>query len=103
MAIYAMSDTHLCIETNKPMDIFGSRWSNWDKKIISGWLSTVTEKDTVIIPGDISWAMSLEGSLEDLRFIDRLPGKKILMKGLKREIMSLILIDMMKKNKIQKR
>ena len=43
MALYAIGDLHLCLGAQKPMDIFGSRWSGWDKKIISGWLSTVTE------------------------------------------------------------
>ena len=81
MSIYAMSDTHLCIETNKPMDIFGSRWSNWDKKIISAGLSTVTEKDTVIIPGDISWGIDFDDAKEDLKLIEALPGKKLISHG----------------------
>lgn len=81
MAIYAMSDTHLCIETDKPMDIFGSRWSNWDKKIVSGWLNTVTENDTVIIPGDISWGIDFDEAKEDLKLIEALPGKKLISHG----------------------
>jgi predicted phosphohydrolase len=41
----------------------------------------VTDADTVIIPGDVSWALSLEEAESDLKFIDALPGKKILGKG----------------------
>ena len=67
MAIFALSDTHLSTQTDKPMNIFGSRWSDWDKKIVSRWLATVTEEDTVVIPGDISWGISLEDACEDLK------------------------------------
>ena len=33
------------------------------------------------MPGDISWALKLEDSLEDFKFLDSLPGKKIILKG----------------------
>ena len=81
MSIYAMSDTHLCLQTDKPMDVFGSRWSDWDKKIIEGWLETVTEADTVIIPGDISWGMDFEDARKDLKLIEALPGRKLISHG----------------------
>ncbi|MBQ9116496.1 MAG: metallophosphoesterase [Clostridia bacterium] len=81
MAIFALSDTHLSTQTDKPMNIFGSRWSDWDKKIVSRWLATVTEEDTVVIPGDISWGISLEDACEDLKLIDALPGKKLISHG----------------------
>jgi hypothetical protein len=35
----------------------------------------------VLIPGDISWATHLEDALVDLRFLDALPGTKLLLKG----------------------
>lgn len=41
----------------------------------------MTDSDTVVIPGDISWALSLDEALNDLKFIDSLPGRKILGKG----------------------
>ena len=44
-------------------------------------MNTVHEDDTVIIAGDVSWAMYLEESLEDFKWIDSLPGKKIILKG----------------------
>jgi len=81
MAIYALADPHLSFSTDKPMDIFGERWKNHDIRISSAWKETVKEEDTVIIPGDISWAMTLQEVIPDLRFLHELPGRKIISKG----------------------
>ena len=63
------------------MDIFGYRWQGYTEKIKKRWCALVGEDDTVVVPGDISWAMSLGDALSDFRFINDLPGKKILGKG----------------------
>ena len=63
------------------MEVFGHRWADYITRIESNWKKLVTDKDTVIIPGDISWALSLEEAASDLKFLDSLPGKKILGKG----------------------
>ena len=63
------------------MDIFGARWSGYTEKLKKRWNSLVTPDDTVVIAGDISWAMSHTGALEDLRFIENLNGKKIIGRG----------------------
>ncbi len=83
MSLYTIADLHLSTygETNKSMEVFGSRWADYMKRIESNWRRLVTDSDTVIIPGDISWALSLDEALSDLKFIDSLPGKKILGKG----------------------
>ncbi len=81
MAIYALADLHLSFGTDKPMDIFGDAWGNYTEKIRINWLNTVTENDLVIIPGDVSWAMYLEDAYEDFKFINELPGKKVIIKG----------------------
>ena len=81
MSVFVLSDTHLSESVSKPMDIFGFRWKNWTEKLTENWKNTVTENDTVIIPGDISWGMSMEEAREDLLLLDRLPGKKIIGKG----------------------
>lgn len=82
MALFAIADLHLDIKTNKKsMEVFGQRWIGYVEKLRKNWLKVVGENDTVIIPGDISWALNLEESLEDIKFIDSLPGKKIFMKG----------------------
>ena len=81
MALFVMADLHLSLSGEKPMDIFGSRWQCHQEKIKSRWLSLINDKDTVVIPGDISWSMTLEDALEDLLFLNSLPGKKIISKG----------------------
>ena len=80
MALYTIGDLHLSLGSDKPMDIFGDRWQNYVEKIQRGF-SAVTETDTTVLCGDLSWGMSLEESLNDLTFIHNLPGRKILMKG----------------------
>ena len=81
MALYTLSDTHLSFQTEKPMDIFGTRWQNHADKIARNWQALITENDTVVIPGDITWAMTLQEAVEDFRFLSSLPGKKIIGKG----------------------
>ncbi len=83
MSLYTIADLHLSLgeNTDKPMEVFGARWAEHTNKIKKHWSALVEDSDTVIIPGDISWALKLEDSLEDLRFIDSLPGKKIIGKG----------------------
>lgn len=81
MSLYVMSDTHLSISDNKPMDVFGSRWTGYMKKITENWNRVVKPEDTVVVAGDISWAMSHTGAVADLRFLDSLNGKKIIGRG----------------------
>lgn len=81
MSLFTMADLHLSTTTDKPMDIFGSRWQGYMEKIEKRWRAVVTDEDTVVIPGDISWALSLEESIGDLKFLDSLPGRKIIGKG----------------------
>ncbi|MBQ8269055.1 MAG: metallophosphoesterase [Clostridia bacterium] len=83
MSLFTISDLHLSTheQTNKSMEIFGKRWESYVQRLEKNWRAVVTEKDTVVIPGDISWAIDLNEALSDLKFIDALPGKKILGKG----------------------
>ena len=81
MSLFVIADTHLSITSGKPMDIFGDRWKDHTQKIQSRWKAIVKDTDTVVIPGDISWSMTLENATEDLRFLSQLPGKKIISKG----------------------
>lgn len=81
MALYAISDLHLALNTDKPMDIFGEKWRNHHEKIKENWNNKITEEDTVLIAGDISWSMKSDESKDDLDWIDALPGKKIIIKG----------------------
>ena len=81
MAIYAISDLHLSFGENKPMDIFGDNWKDHEVKIKENWQEKVKDEDWVLMPGDFSWAMYLEDTYEDFKFLSTLPGKKILLKG----------------------
>lgn len=81
MSIYAISDLHLAFNKNKPMEIFGDNWKEHYIKIKSDWESQVKEDDLVLLPGDFSWAMDLKGNLEEFRYLEELPGRKILLKG----------------------
>ncbi len=81
MALFALSDPHLSFSTNKPMDIFSRHWENHAEKIKTEWQKRVTDDDTVVIAGDVSWAMTLDEAVLDFRFIENLAGKKIILKG----------------------
>lgn len=82
MSIYAISDLHLSLSTGKSkvMDIF-SGWENYITKIETNWFKTVSDDDTVVVAGDLSWAMKLDETYRDFVFLENLPGKKILIKG----------------------
>ena len=80
MSLYAIADLHLSLGTDKPMDIFGG-WDNYIERLDKNWRSTVKSEDTVVIAGDISWAMRLEQTFKDFSFIESLPGRKIFLKG----------------------
>lgn len=79
MSIFTIGDLHLSFGTDKPMDIFG--WGNHSETIKKNWIENVKSQDTVIIPGDFSWAMQLEETYQDFAFLEGLPGKKIISKG----------------------
>lgn len=83
MSVYTIADLHLSTDekTNKSMEVFGKRWDGYMTRIEGNWKHLVTDADTVIIPGDVSWALSLEEAERDLKMLDSLPGVKILGKG----------------------
>lgn len=81
MKVFAVSDLHLPGGQDKPMDIFGGNWSGHLEKIKADWREKVGEEDAVLIAGDISWAMTLEKALPDLRALAELPGKKVFIRG----------------------
>ena len=81
MRIFAIGDLHLSGNPpTKPMDIFDG-WQNHAERIENNWRRVVKNEDTVVIPGDISWAMKLENCTNDFAFINALPGNKIILKG----------------------
>jgi len=80
MALYAIGDLHLCLGAPKPMDVFGGAWVGYMDKLKQGF-SRVTDEDTVILLGDLSWALDLPSAKADFAWINEFPGKKIVLKG----------------------
>ena len=80
MSLFAIADLHLSLGEDKPMDIFAG-WNDYVNRLKQNWETIITEKDTVVIAGDISWAMKLEETYVDFKIIDDLPGNKIFIKG----------------------
>jgi len=81
MAVFAISDLHLSLGTDKPMDVFGGNWDGYVEKLEKNWRECILPEDTVVIPGDISWAMKLTETVNDFRFLESLPGEKLIGKG----------------------
>ena len=83
MSIYAISDLHLSFAENvqKPMDIFGGEWLNHTERVKAHWEDTISGDDTVIVGGDTSWALKFEDAIADLEWIQKLPGRKVFIKG----------------------
>lgn len=82
MNIFAISDLHLALSVpDKSMDFFGDPWKNYMERIQENWSRVVKPEDLVLIPGDISWAKTLDQALIDLQWIDKLPGTKVLLRG----------------------
>jgi predicted phosphohydrolase len=79
--IFAIADLHLSLAGHKPMDIFGEQWSGHAGRMAEAWDGTVTDEDTVLLPGDLSWARDAEEAAPDLEWIGLRPGRKILMRG----------------------
>lgn len=93
MKVYAISDLHLSfkekiipgdwekVEEYKPMNIFGEKWEKHYCRLYENWLNTVNNDDLILLPGDISWATTVEELKPDLDFISLLPGQKVFVKG----------------------
>lgn len=80
MALYAIGDLHLCLGAPKPMDVFGGAWVGYMEKLKQG-MNVLTPEDTLVLMGDLSWALDLPNAAADFHWINRIPGKKIILKG----------------------
>lgn len=82
MSVYAISDLHLAISNpDKSMELFGDEWKDYQNRIKTNWEKTVKSNDTVIVAGDISWALNLDEAYDDFAYLNSLPGTKIILKG----------------------
>jgi len=82
MASFIIADLHLSLSLpNKSMTVFGPAWHDYQSRLEKQWRNVVSADDTVILPGDLSWAITMEEALPDFEFLNALPGRKILGKG----------------------
>lgn len=81
MSLFAIGDLHLSYGGHKSMDPFGRAWINHEERIRENWLRMITDRDTVMILGDLSWAKSLEEAKPDFDYVLSLPGRKIMLRG----------------------
>ena len=83
MSLYAIGDLHLHFET--PLKAQAQRkervWKNHEEKFRKNCAALLTDEDTLVLLGDHSWGRSLAECGEDLRYIEALPGRKILCRG----------------------
>lgn len=80
MALFGIADSHLSFGSDKPMDQFNG-WQQYTQRLEQNWRRLVTQQDTVVLAGDISWAMNFDELIADFTYLENLPGKKILIKG----------------------
>lgn len=80
VSIFAIADLHLSLATDKPMDVFKG-WDNYVERLTENWKKIITDCDTVVLAGDLSWALKLEETAADFAYINSLPGKKLILKG----------------------
>ena len=83
MRLFAIGDLHLSLDdrVDKPMDVFGPLWRDHACRLKENWEKTVSEEDTVLVVGDISWGLKLSEAMADLTFLHELPGRKVCIKG----------------------
>ena len=80
MAIFAIGALHLSLGTDTPMAVFPG-WEGYLPKLEANWRRLISPEDTVLLAGDTSWAMNLNGTRADFAYIQSLPGQKWLIKG----------------------
>ena len=80
MALFTRADLHLSFGCDTPRDVVPG-WKDYTARLEKNWRAVVSDQDTVVIAGDISWAMKLEETEADFSFLESLPGKKWLLKG----------------------
>jgi uncharacterized protein len=79
--IWAIADTHLSFAKPKDMARFGGEWVDHEATIAMNWRERIAADDIVLLPGDVSWAQQTSRIWADLRWLQQLPGRKVLLRG----------------------
>lgn len=80
MSLFVIGDPHLSFSVDKPMDVFRG-WADYTERLMKNWNAVVGENDSVVVPGDISWAMNFDDAKDDFAFLHSLNGTKYILKG----------------------
>lgn len=80
MSLFVIGDTHLSLSVDKPMDVFNG-WTDYTDRLKNNWNKVVSSEDSVVIPGDISWAMNFNEAVKDFEYLNLLNGTKYILKG----------------------
>ena len=75
MALFVLGDTHLSLGASKPMDIFPG-WNDYVERLEKNWRKLIKPEDTIVLAGDISWAMRLTDTRRILNFCRACPGRR---------------------------
>ena len=68
MALYVLGDTHLSLGASKPMDVFPG-WNGYVERLERNWRKLIKPEDTIVLAGDISWAMRLNDTRRDFALL----------------------------------
>jgi predicted phosphohydrolase len=81
MRVWAIADLHLSFGRPDRPNRRSLRWRDHAARIERAWRETVGHDDLVLLPGDLSMAGNHREVQDDLAWIDRLPGTKVLAPG----------------------
>ncbi len=83
MSLYAIGDLHLHFQSELKArnQIEDKVWQNHEMFFRDNCFKVLTDEDTLVLVGDHSWGRNLDECQEDLEYIMKLPGRKILLRG----------------------
>ena len=83
MGLYAIGDLHLHFRSplHAKAQMTEKVWKNHEEKFRKNCGRLLTADDMLLLLGDHSWGRSLAECEEDFRYIESLPGRKILLRG----------------------
>ncbi|MFN9707015.1 MAG: metallophosphoesterase, partial [Planctomycetota bacterium] len=81
MRLFAISDLHLSLGVDKPMDIFGPQWVGHAERMQKAWDAMVAPDDWVLVGGDTSWGLDFAEAKPELEWLGQRTGRKVLIRG----------------------
>ncbi len=81
MALFVLGDTPIFHWALPSRWMFFRGWNGYVERLERNWRKLIKPEDTIVLAGDISWAMRLTDTRRDFAFLQELPGQKLIMKG----------------------